>query len=88
MQEQGHGGFGVRLDSGDLGPLSREVRARLDAAGLRRARIVASNDLDEARIAELRAGGAPIDVWGVGTRLVTAYDNPRPRRRLQAGRRA
>ena len=76
LQEQGHGGFGVRLDSGDLGPLSRAVRARLDAAGLRRARIVASNDLDEARIAELRAGGAPIDVWGVGTRLVTAYDDP------------
>ena len=76
LQEQGHGGFGVRLDSGDLGPLSRAVRARLNAAGLQRARIVASNDLDEARIAELRAGGAAIDVWGVGTRLVTAYDDP------------
>ena len=76
LQEQGHGGFGVRLDSGDLGPLSRAVRARLDAAGLRQARIVASNDLDEARISELRAAGAPIDVWGVGTRLVTAYDDP------------
>ena len=76
LQEQGHGGFGVRLDSGDLDPLSRAVRARLDAAGLQRARIVASNDLDEARIAELHAGGAPIDVWGVGTRLVTAYDDP------------
>lgn len=76
LQEQGHGGFGVRLDSGDLGPLSRAVRARLDAAGLQRARIVASNDLDEARIAELHAAGAPIDVWGVGTRLVTAYDDP------------
>jgi nicotinate phosphoribosyltransferase len=76
LQEQGHGGFGVRLDSGDLGPLSHAVRARLDAAGLQRARIVASNDLDETRIAELRDGGAPIDVWGVGTRLVTAYDDP------------
>ena len=76
LQKQGHGGFGVRLDSGDLGPLSRAVRARLDAAGLHRARIVASNDLDEARIADLRAAGAPIDVWGVGTRLVTAYDDP------------
>ena len=76
LQERGHTGFGVRLDSGDLGPLSRAVRARLDAAGLQRARIVASNDLDETRIAELRAGGAPIDVWGVGTRLVTAYDDP------------
>ena len=76
LQEQGHGGFGVRLDSGDLGPLSRAVRTRLDASGLQRARIVASNDLDEMRITELRAGGAPIDVWGVGTRLVTAYDDP------------
>ena len=76
LQAQGRGGFGVRLDSGDLGPLSRAVRERLDAAGLPRARIVASNDLDEARISELRAGGAAIDVWGVGTRLVTAYDDP------------
>ena len=76
LQAQGRTGFGVRLDSGDLGPLSRAVRARLDAAGLQQARIVASNDLDEARISELRAGGAPIDVWGVGTRLVTAYDDP------------
>ena len=72
LQAQGRGGFGVRLDSGDLGPLSRAVRARLDVAGLQQAQIVASNDLDEARISELRAGGAPIDVWGVGTRLVTA----------------
>ena len=76
LQAQGRGGFGVRLDSGDLGPLSRAVRARLDVAGLQQAQIVASNDLDEARISELRAGGAPIDVWGVGTRLVTAYDDP------------
>ena len=76
LQAQGRTGFGVRLDSGDLGTLSRAVRARLDAAGLQQARIVASNDLDEARISELRAGGAPIDVWGVGTRLVTAYDDP------------
>ena len=76
LQAQGRGGFGVRLDSGDLGPLSRAVRARLDAAGLQRAQIVASNDLDEARISALRAAGAPIDVWGVGTRLVTAYDDP------------
>ena len=60
LQAQGRGGFGVRLDSGDLGPLSRAVRARLDAAGLQRAQIVASNDLDEARISALRDGGAPI----------------------------
>ncbi len=76
LQAQGRSGFGVRLDSGDLRLLSRAAREQLDAAGLQRARIVASNDLDEARICELRAGGAPIDVWGVGTRLVTAYDDP------------
>ena len=76
LQTQGRRGFGVRLDSGDLGPLSRAVRARLDEAGLQQAQIVASNELDEARIAALRAEGAPIDVWGVGTRLVTAHDDP------------
>ena len=68
--------FGVRLDSGDLGQLSREVRRRLDTAGLTEARIAASNELDEYRIQALVAGGAPIDIWGVGTRLVTARDDP------------
>ena len=76
LQSGGHDGFGVRLDSGDLDRLSRAVRAQLDAAGLKRARIVASGDLDEERITALRAAGAPIDVWGVGTRLVTAHDDP------------
>ena len=76
LQERGGRGFGVRLDSGDLGRLSRAVRAQLDAAGLQAARIVVSNDLDEARIAELRRTGAPIDAWGVGTRLVTAHGDP------------
>ena len=76
LQGQGRHGFGVRLDSGDLGPLSRAVRARLDDAGLQQAQIVVSNELDEESISELRADGAPIDVWGVGTRLVTAHDDP------------
>ena len=76
LQARGASGFGVRLDSGDLGRLSRTVRERLDAAGLQAARIVVSSDLDEARIAELRREGAPIDAWGVGTRLVTAHGDP------------
>jgi nicotinate phosphoribosyltransferase len=67
---------GVRLDSGDLLPLSRAVRAILDESGCPTARIVASGDLNEHRIAELRAAGAPIDVYGVGTDLVTSIDAP------------
>jgi nicotinate phosphoribosyltransferase len=66
--------LGIRLDSGDLATLSRQARARLDAAGLTGTKIYASNDLDEHAIAELVAGGAPIDVFGVGTRLVTGGD--------------
>jgi nicotinate phosphoribosyltransferase len=67
---------GVRLDSGDLITLSRSVRAILDQHGLTGARIVASGDLNEHRIAELRTAGAPIDVYGVGTDLVTSLDAP------------
>jgi nicotinate phosphoribosyltransferase len=62
---------GVRLDSGELAALSRAARRRLDEAGLSDVRIVASGDLDEHEIQRLRAAGARIDVWGVGTRLVT-----------------
>jgi nicotinate phosphoribosyltransferase len=67
---------GVRLDSGDLLTLSRAARALLDAAGMQQARITASGDLDERRIAGLVASGAPIDVWGVGTALGTSQDAP------------
>lgn len=67
---------GIRLDSGDLVKLSVAAREILDAAGLQGAAIVASNDLDEYAITELRTAGAAIGVWGVGTRLVTAYDQP------------
>ncbi len=63
--------FGVRLDSGDIDYLSRKVRARLDAAGLKDAFIVVSNELDEEIVERLVAEDAPIDVWGVGTNLVT-----------------
>jgi nicotinate phosphoribosyltransferase len=67
---------GVRLDSGDLLQLSRGVRRILDEHGCASAKIVASGDLNEHRIAELRAAGAPIDVYGVGTDLVASIDAP------------
>ncbi|WP_295816248.1 nicotinate phosphoribosyltransferase [uncultured Deinococcus sp.] len=72
LREAGHDLRGVRLDSGDLAYLSRHIRAELDAAGFPDVRIVASNDLSEDVIAALIAEGARIDVYGVGTQLVTA----------------
>jgi len=67
---------GVRLDSGDLAALSRDARALLDAAGLQRLKIVASGGLDECRIAALVSGGAPIDMFGVGTDMSVSADAP------------
>jgi nicotinate phosphoribosyltransferase len=67
---------GVRLDSGDLIELSKRVRAILDEAGMRRTKIFASGDLNEFKIAELIAAGAPIDLFGVGTDLSTSRDAP------------
>lgn len=76
LKAQGRRLLGIRLDSGDLAYLSIEARRILDEAGLHDAAIVASNDLDEEIIASLKTQGATINVWGVGTRLVTAYDQP------------
>ncbi len=76
LRERGHEMAGIRLDSGDLAWLSLEARRILDEAGFPKAVIVASNDLDEQIISSLKEQGARIDVWGVGTRLVTAYDEP------------
>lgn len=67
---------GVRLDSGDLAGWSREARRRLEEAGFAHAAVVVSGDLDEYRIRELKALGARVNAWGVGTRLVTAFDEP------------
>lgn len=67
---------GIRLDSGDLALLSIKARALLDAAGFTQTKIIASNNLDEYVIAKLKKDGAAISVWGVGTHLVTAYDQP------------
>jgi nicotinate phosphoribosyltransferase len=90
---------GVRLDSGSLGDLAREVRAILDAGGCEGVRIVASGNLDEYEIVRLLAGGAPIDVFGVGTRVDVSVDAPcldcvyklqeyagRPRRKRSTGK--
>lgn len=68
--------LGIRLDSGDIAYLSKEARKMLDAAGYSNAKVVASNDLDEATITHLKQEGARIDAWGIGTKLITAYDNP------------
>ncbi len=68
--------WGVRIDSGDFAALSRQVRAILDEAGLGDAKIMASGDLDEHRIHDLVAAGAPIDAFGVGTQLATSGDAP------------
>lgn len=71
LKEQGHTLKGIRLDSGDLADLSMKSRQLLDEAGFSDALIVASNELDETVIGELKRQGARVDVWGVGTHLVT-----------------
>lgn len=67
---------GVRIDSGDMAYLSKKIRIMLDEAGFTNAKIYASNDLDENTILNLKIQGAKIDVWGIGTKLITAYDQP------------
>jgi nicotinate phosphoribosyltransferase len=76
LRARGHEFMGVRLDSGDLAYLSIEARKRLDAAGFSNAAIAASNELDEHVITSLKDQNAKINLWGVGTRLITAYDQP------------
>ncbi|MGI9469899.1 MAG: nicotinate phosphoribosyltransferase [Rubripirellula sp.] len=76
LRRDGHEMLGIRLDSGDLAELSIAARQLLDEAGFEDASIVASNDLDELEILRLKKAGAKIAVWGVGTNLVTARDQP------------
>lgn len=76
LKEKGYKLAGIRLDSGDLAYLSTEARKILDEAGFTDANIVASNDLDEQTIESLKNQDAKINIWGVGTKLVTAYDQP------------
>lgn len=70
------GQYGIRIDSGDLAYLTSEARKMLDDAGMEDAVIVASSDLDEYLIKDLKLQGAKIDSWGIGTKLITAYDCP------------
>ena len=76
LKASGYKPVGIRLDSGDLAYLSKKAKAMLDAAGHTEAKIFASGDIDENIIASLNAQGARIDVWGIGTKLITA--SPRP----------
>lgn len=76
LKDKGKTLKGIRLDSGDLAYLSIQARKMLDEAGLNDTMIVASNDLDEDVISELKGQGAMITSWGVGTQLITAADQP------------
>lgn len=76
LEERGKRMKAVRIDSGDLAYLSQRAREMLDEAGLSYVKIVGSNDLDENIIAELKAQNAKIDIWGIGTQLITAADQP------------
>jgi nicotinate phosphoribosyltransferase len=76
LKASGHQLIGIRLDSGDLAFLSKQARTMLDEAGLTATKIIASSDLDEETILNLKQQGAQIDGWGVGTKLITAYDQP------------
>jgi nicotinate phosphoribosyltransferase len=76
LEAQGYKMSGIRLDSGDLAYLSIKARKLLDDAGFPDCSIVASNDLDENIISSLKQQEAQVNVWGVGTKLVTAYDQP------------
>lgn len=76
LRELGSDLIGIRFDSGDLAYLSIQARRMLDDAGFNATKIYASNELDEHTIESLKEQGARIDVWGVGTKLVTAYDQP------------
>lgn len=76
LEEKGHRLKGIRLDSGDLAYFSRKSRKQLDDAGLDYVKIAVSNQLDEHVIRSLLNQNAPIDLFGVGTRLVTGYDTP------------
>lgn len=68
--------YGIRLDSGDLAYLSKKSRIMLDESGHKEAIIAASNDLDENLIRDLKDQGATINLWGVGTNLITSYNQP------------
>lgn len=76
LEKRGKKLLGIRLDSGDLTDLSIKSRRMLDQAGFYDTKILATNELDETIISELKRQGAKINVWGVGTNLITGKDQP------------
>lgn len=76
LRQKGFEPVGIRLDSGDLAYLSKKAREMLNKAGFENAKIFASSDLDEDLIQDLKSQGARIDVWGVGTKMITSERNP------------
>jgi nicotinate phosphoribosyltransferase len=76
MKKEGKSLKGIRLDSGDLSYLSIQARKMLDEAGMQDVVIVASSDLDDDVIVDLKMQGAKITSWGIGTQLITASDQP------------
>ena len=76
LKAKGHTPKGIRLDSGDFAYLSKKARKMMDEAGFPEAKICVSGDLDERSINSLVQQGAKIDLWGVGTRLITSEDLP------------
>lgn len=76
LREKGYEPVGIRIDSGDLAYLSKQCRKMMDDAGFPNAKVCASGDLDEWVIRDLRQQGALIDIWGVGTKLITSEDYP------------
>ena len=76
LKKNEHGLMGIRIDSGDLEYLSIEARKMFDEAGLPEVKIFVSSDIDEWIIKQIRSGNAPVDAWGVGTRLITGGNDP------------
>ncbi len=76
LRENGYEPMGIRLDSGDLAYLSKKAREMMDEAGFENAKICASSDLDEHLISSLKQQGSKIDMWGVGTKMITSFDMP------------
>ncbi len=76
LRQKGFEPVGIRIDSGDLEYFSKKARKMLDFAGFENVKIVASDNLDEYAIEHLKSTGAKIDMWGVGTKLITSYDYP------------
>lgn len=76
LKSKGYAPKGIRIDSGDLAYLSKKAREMLDAAGFEEVAIVASGELDEQTILDLKMQDAKINAWGVGTRLITGWETP------------